>query len=64
MPVMDGLEATAKIKSFRPDIHIVAITALAQTGDNYAALEAGCDEYLAKPVDAEELIDALKRLKR
>jgi PAS domain S-box-containing protein len=58
MPVMNGLEATALIKEFRPDLPVVAITAHAQTGDRHRMLEAGCDDYLAKPVD----INALKKL--
>ena len=55
MPVMNGLEATKKIKAFRPDLPIIALTAHAQTGDRQRILEAGCDEYLAKPVKLQEL---------
>jgi PAS domain S-box-containing protein len=55
MPVMNGLEATKEIKAFRPDLPIIALTAYAQTGDRQRVLEAGCDEYLAKPVKLQEL---------
>lgn len=58
MPVMNGLEATALIKEFRPDLPVIAITAHAQTGDKHRMLEAGCDDYLAKPVD----VNVLKKL--
>ncbi|MCK9423113.1 MAG: PAS domain S-box protein [Bacteroidales bacterium] len=61
MPVMDGLEATREIKSFRKDIPIIAVTAFAMSGDENKALEAGCDDYLAKPVRKELLLDRLKR---
>ena len=50
MPVMDGLEATRQIKAFRQDLPIIAITAYAQTGDEFRIRQAGCDDYLAKPV--------------
>jgi PAS domain S-box-containing protein len=55
MPVMNGLEATKHIKAFRPDLPIIALTAHAQTGDRQRMLNAGCDEYLAKPVNIQEL---------
>lgn len=61
MPVMDGLEATRAIKSFRKDITIIAVTAFAMSGDENKALNAGCDDYLAKPVRKEILLDRLKR---
>jgi len=57
MPVMDGLEATRQIKSQKPEINIVAITAYAMSGDEHKALSAGCNDYIAKPV-------ALKTLKQ
>ena len=60
MPVMDGLEATKEIKQLRPELPIVAITAYAQTGDESRILAAGCDAYLAKPVqmgDLKEMLD-------
>lgn len=61
MPVMDGLEATREIKSFRKDIPIIAVTAFAMSGDETKALNAGCDDYLAKPVKKEILLERLKR---
>jgi CheY-like chemotaxis protein len=61
MPVMDGLEATREIKSFRKDLPIIAITAFAMNGDETRASEAGCDDYLSKPVSLEKLFEKLKQ---
>jgi CheY-like chemotaxis protein len=51
MPVMDGLEATREIKSFRKILPVIAITAFAMSGDEKRANEAGCDDYIAKPFE-------------
>lgn len=65
MPVLDGLET---VKHFRelegPDEHIpiVAITAYDVPGMEEAALETGCNMYLSKPLDLEELDRALRSL--
>jgi PAS domain S-box-containing protein len=59
MPVMDGLEATRLIREFREDVPIIALTAYAQTGDEYRILEAGCDGYLAKPINRERLFELI-----
>ena len=61
MPVMDGLTATAEIRKFNTDLPIIALTAHAFDTDQQAALEAGCNEYLVKPIDKAKLIDVLKR---
>lgn len=55
MPVMTGLEATRLIKKINPSLPVIALTAYAQTGDRQRILEAGCDEYLAKPVTPDLL---------
>lgn len=61
MPVMDGLEATRKIKSFRNDLPIIAVTAYAQTGDEFKFKEAGCDDYIPKPVKKAELLSLIQK---
>jgi PAS domain S-box-containing protein len=61
MPVMDGLEATRKIKEFRKDLPIIGVTAFAMTGDKEKALEAGCDEYLSKPVKSDLLLSIISK---
>lgn len=58
MPVMDGWEATRRIRASESGsrIPIVAITAQAMAGDERAALEQGCDDYLSKPVVDASLV--------
>jgi CheY-like chemotaxis protein len=63
MPMMDGWEATRKIKanSELKNIPVIAVTSHAMVGDEITAREAGCDEYIAKPVDENELMEKVKR---
>lgn len=56
MPVMDGLEATRQIKAVKPDLPIIALTANAFDSDRQAAFEAGCDNFMAKPVSAGQCL--------
>ena len=62
MPVMDGLEATKAIKEKHPDLPIIARTANAFDTDRQLAIEAGCDEFLSKPVSSEKCLNAITRL--
>ena len=62
MPVMDGLEATKKIKETHPDLPIVALTANAFDSDRAAAEAAGCCGFLSKPVNRDECIALLKKI--
>ncbi|MBN1573895.1 MAG: PAS domain S-box protein [Deltaproteobacteria bacterium] len=57
MPVMDGYEATRRIKADKrfSSIPVVALTAHAMRGDEDKVKEAGCDGYLTKPINKEEL---------
>jgi signal transduction histidine kinase len=63
MPVMNGYEATREIKKFRPDLPIIAQTAYAMTEDRKKALDAGCDEYLSKPINAQALETIIEQLR-
>ena len=60
MPKMNGLMATQEIKKFRKDLPIIALTAYAEAGMREKCLDAGCDEYLAKPVSKMELLDKIR----
>ena len=51
MPGMDGLEATQQIRDFNKDIIIIAQTAFGFTDDKEKAIEAGCNDYISKPLD-------------
>ncbi len=61
MPVMDGLSATAEIRKFNSELPIVALTAHAFESDRMAALAAGCNDYLIKPIDKTKLMAVLKK---
>jgi CheY-like chemotaxis protein len=61
MPVMDGLDATSKIKTLRKDLPVIVITAYALSGDERMAMASGCDDYLTKPVKKALLFKKLKR---
>ena len=62
MPVMDGLKATQQIRRSGSRVPIIAVTAYAYDRDRQKALEAGCDEYLAKPLTGDTLRQTLHRL--
>ena len=59
MPQLDGYEATKLIKSFRPQLPIVAQTAYAMSEDRIKALNAGCDNYIAKPINKKRLLNLI-----
>ncbi len=62
MPVMGGLEATRLLKASpsTQEIPVIALTAQAMPGDDEECYEAGCDTYLTKPIDIDELIRAIR----
>lgn len=55
MPVLNGFDATKKIKELRPSLTVIAQTAYTVAEDKNKALEAGCDDVISKPIDAEKL---------
>ena len=64
LPVMDGLEATRRIRARAQaqTIPITALTAHAMSGDRDRALQAGCDDYHAKPVELPRLLVQIEAL--
>lgn len=59
MPVMNGLEATMKIREFNQDIPVIAITAFAFENERKQALDAGCNAHFSKPIKKEVLLKAI-----
>jgi PAS domain S-box-containing protein len=59
LPLMNGYEATHLIKQMRPKLPVVAQTGYALANNRKQALEAGCDNYLAKPVDKDVLLKVI-----
>lgn len=62
MPGMNGYEITKKMKQIRPEVPIVAQTAYALEGDREKSIEAGCDDYIKKPIKKEELYRIMDEL--
>jgi len=61
MPEMDGLEATKIIKEAHPDMPIIALTANAFDSDRQLALEAGCSDFLSKPVSSDQCLKTIRK---
>ena len=61
MPVMDGLEATRIIRAKKPDLPIIALTANAFDSDRDSALQAGCNEFITKPVNRQMTLDTIAK---
>ena len=59
MPEMNGYEAIRQIRQFNKDVIIIALTAYALTGDREKAIEAGCNDYLPKPLNKDELLNMI-----
>ena len=62
LPGMDGLQATALLKADEATrgIPVIALTALAMKGDEERILAAGCDGYIAKPLDYKDFLASIK----
>jgi two-component system cell cycle response regulator DivK len=61
MPEMNGYDASREIKKIYPEMIIIAQTAFAMSDDRSKALEAGCDDYLAKPIRSKDLLDTVNK---
>ena len=61
MPIMDGLEATREIKKLNKAIPIIALTAFAMQDDEKICLDAGCNEYVSKPIRPDNLLHLLNK---
>ena len=61
LPGMNGYEATRQIRAFNKDVIIIAQTAFALSGDKEKAIEAGCNDYISKPVNTTKLQSLLQK---
>jgi two-component system cell cycle response regulator DivK len=63
LPEMDGYEATARLKKIDKlsGVPIIAMTANVMKGDREKTLEAGCDGYIQKPIDVDQLPDQIEK---
>lgn len=61
MPKMNGFEATRAIRKFNKDLLIIAQTAYAMFGDKEKALEAGCNDYISKPINKKLLLELINK---
>ena len=62
MPVINGFDATRIIKKQRPKLPVIAQTAYALANDNARAMEAGCDDYISKPINKNLLFEKILKL--
>ncbi len=61
MPEMDGFEATRLIKKIKPNVPIIVQSAYILSGEEEKSYEAGCDEFLSKPIRLNNLLEAINR---
>jgi len=61
LPGMNGYETTQEIRKFNKDVVIIAQTAYALAGDREKAIEAGCNDYISKPIDKKELVSIINK---
>ena len=64
LPLMNGYEAAKTIREFNSKITIIAQTAFAFTSDKEKAIQSGCDVFITKPVNSDDIIKIIKNLKR
>ncbi len=61
LPIMDGYTATKEIKAINAEVPVIAQTAHVMSGEREKCLEAGCNDYLAKPIRLQILMDTLSK---
>jgi CheY-like chemotaxis protein len=62
LPGLSGLEAVAEIRAGGAGLPIVAISSSVMPGDRERAIDAGCDEFIAKPIEDAALVQLVARL--
>ncbi len=61
MPGLNGFDATRKIKQIKPQLPIIAQTAFASHLDKQKSMEAGCDDYISKPINKDDLMEMIRK---
>jgi CheY-like chemotaxis protein len=61
LPDLDGIEVTRRLKAANPELVIIAVSAHAMASDRERARAAGCDGFLTKPYQIDQLIDVVRR---
>jgi CheY-like chemotaxis protein len=61
MPDISGYEATRQIREFNREVVIIAQTAYGLLGDREKAIKAGCNDYIAKPINKNKLLAMIKK---
>jgi len=61
MPEMNGYKATQQIRQFNKNVIIIAQTSFGLAGDREKALEAGCNDYISKPINKDKLLVLLQQ---
>lgn len=60
LPFLNGYEATRQIRQFNKNVIIIAQTAYALTGDKEKAIDAGCNDYISKPINKVLLLSLIR----
>ncbi|SFS29766.1 PAS domain-containing hybrid sensor histidine kinase/response regulator [Lutibacter maritimus] len=60
MPGLNGYEATREIRKFNKNVVIIAQTAFGLSGDREKSIKAGCDEYISKPIQSNQLLELIE----
>mgnify|MGYP000862294978 FL=1 len=61
MPLVDGLEATRRIRQFNKTVKIIAVTINALSIDKDIAINSGCDDYILKPVNRKSFLNTIRK---
>lgn len=61
MPLMNGIDATKAIREFNKKVPIIIQTAYISSGDKEKAMEAGCNDYITKPIDKDRLLQLIRK---
>jgi signal transduction histidine kinase len=61
MPLLNGLDATREIRTFRSELPVIAQTAYATLADRKLALDAGCNDFLTKPISKQDVLNTVEK---